>query len=267
MIKKIILLTVAVFMIFAGEARAQFFLEQGKVSLPVSGGDRINKSLIIHNTTADAVKVKAYLEDFKYESPYDGSKAFLPAGTGVGSLSQWFSFSPQEFTLPAFGKQVVDYTISVPSKVEGGHYGVLFFEKADPPIRDASGVSVVTRLGCLFFVEPKDRLKQASLLNIKADGNFIKGDFSNQSNVVLIPNTTYYAMDEGGMVADRGEIKKLYIPPLETASWALELPQKLNPGKYSLVINADLEDGDVVVKEIELTKDVSGSLTITAVKD
>jgi len=36
----------------------------------------------------------------------------------------------------------------------------------------------------------------------------------------------------------------------------------LAAGHYTMVINADLEDGDVVVKEVDFVKDASGSLLI-----
>ena len=271
MIKRFIILNIFVLGLFAtlaGPVNAQFLVEQGKVNLTVSGGERINKSLLIHNTTAEEQRVKVYWEDFQYQPPYDGAKKFFPVGTGVEtSAAKWVSFSPQEFTLEPHGKKEIEYTVSVPAQFDSGHYGVLFFERASEPYKDQTGMSIVTRVGSLFFIEPKDIEKKADLKNLKQDVATLTGEFHNMSSVILIPQITYYIMSNDGMVADRGEIKKLYVPAGVVANWTIPLSSKLEPGVYSMVINADLEEGNVVVKEVGLTKDPSGSLTVSVPQD
>src|ERR1700679_3463586 len=128
MVLRIVVLTLCLAGIITGEAKAQLFLEDGKKVLAVSGGDHLNGSLLIHNTSSQQADVKVYWEDFEYKPPYDGSKNFLPAGTAPASASQWVIFSPQTFSIPAFGQQKVSYTVSVPAVIQAGHYGVLFFE-------------------------------------------------------------------------------------------------------------------------------------------
>ena len=267
MIKRVALLTLGLFYAFVGTAKAQFFIEEGKVTLAVSGGERVSKSLIIHNTSTNSVLLKVYWEDFQYQAPYDGAKLFLAAGTAPGSASQWITYSPQEFTIPAFSQQKIDYMVTVPPKIEGGHYGVLFFEKAGDPVQDATGVRIVSRVGCLFFIEAKDKKKIAALQDIKISSSIVSGNFVNQGDVVLIPQMTYYIMDDQGVAADRGEIRKLYTPPGATASWEVSVISGLAAGHYTMVINADLEDGDVLVKEVDFVKDAKGVLTIGNVRD
>ena len=94
---------------FPATAKAQLFLEEGKVVLAVAGGDRINKSLTVTNTSKEELRVKVYWEDFQYQPPYDGTKKFFPAGIGPASASKWINHSPQEITLPAFGKQKIRF--------------------------------------------------------------------------------------------------------------------------------------------------------------
>ncbi|MBF0490836.1 MAG: hypothetical protein HQL15_09550 [Candidatus Omnitrophica bacterium] len=243
-------------------ARAQLFLEDGKVTLAVAGGEHLDKSLTIANTSAETVHVRIYWEDFKYQAPFDGTKKFFPAGVGENSVSKWISFSPQEITLPAYGKQKIDYSVSVPGQFESGAYGVLFFERTGANLKDASGLDIITRVGCLFFVEPKDILRQASIEKVTVKGQNLSGDFVNTSKIVLLPRMVYYIMEEGGMVKDRGELKTLYVPVEGTASWELPLPKDLKTGHYSIVLNVDLGNENVVTKELSLTKDVSGQLTI-----
>jgi len=262
MIAKIIFLMFSIVGILATDANAQLFLEQGKVVIAVSPGEHSSGSLLIHNTSSDKSIVKVYWEDFEYKTPYDGTKEFLPAGTAPGSASQWVIFSPQVFTLPAFGRQKIDYTVTVPSTIKEGHYGVLFFERSSDPLNSDTGVTLVTRVGCLFFIEPKEKNKKADLQNMGIKDSSFTTTFVNQGNVVLIPHTTYYIMEGEGVVLIRGEAKKLYVPPGASASLEIPLKKKFKPGQYTLVVNSDLEDGDVVVKEIGLTVDPSGQLVI-----
>ena len=262
MIIRIVFLVLSAVGMLTAEAHAQLFLEQGKVTLAVSGGEHTNGSLLIHNTSSEPADVKVYWEDFEYKAPYDGTKNFLPAGTAPASASQWVTFSPQVFNLPAFGQQRVDYTVSVPSQIQEGHYGVLFFERSSDALMSDKGVTLVTRVGCLFFIEPKDKSKKASVQDIGLKANTFTASFVNQGNVILIPRTTYYMMQEGGLVLLRGESKKLYVPPGASGTLEIPLKKKLDPGHYTLVINSDLEEGDVVVKEIGLVVDAAGQITI-----
>ena len=147
MIVRIIFLFFCAVGMLSAQAQAQLFLEQAKVSLNVHGGEHRNGSLILHNTSSTPVDIKVYWEDFEYKPPYDGTKAFLPAGTAPASASQWVTFSPQTFSIPPFGQQNLDYTVSVPDQIQGGHYGVLFFERSSTLLKNGEGVSLVTRVG------------------------------------------------------------------------------------------------------------------------
>ncbi len=268
MILKIVLCMLGMMGMFGlNEARAQFFLEQAKVSLDVSAGEHRNGSLLIHNTSAQPEYIKVYWEDFQYKAPYEGTKEFLPAGTSPDSVSQWVAFSPQEFSIPAYGKQNIDYTVTVPAQINEGHYGVLFFEKTTGPLQGETGLSVVTRIGCLFFVEPGNKSKKAVLQNVIVQGNTIKADYVNQGNVTELPRTTFYVMQDKGLVVLRGEAKKLYVPSGTTASLALPMKKTLDPGHYTLVLNSDLDEGDVVVEEAGLTVGAAGQITVDHVRD
>jgi hypothetical protein len=262
MIVRIALLILCAAGVLTGEAKAQLFLENGKETLSVSGGDHLTGTLLIHNTSSETAEIKVYWEDFEYRSPYDGTKNFLPAGTAPGSASQWVTFTPQVFTMPGFGQQKVDYAVTVPSGMQEGHYGVLFFEKSSDTVKNDRGLTLVTRVGCLFFIEPKNKNKKAVINDIGLKAKSLTASFVNQGDVILIPHTTYYIMPEGGLVLLRGEINKLYVPPGVSAPFEIPFKEPLKQGQYTLVINSDLEDGDVVVKEIGLAVDASGQVTI-----
>jgi len=267
-LKKVVTLLVLVLACFSGKtAMAQLFLEEGKVVMEVLPGERVNKSILVTNTSDKAISVRAYWEDFEYKPPYEGAKAFVPEGTTRLSASKMMSYSPLDFNIPPFGKQKIDYSVNVPQDAKGGYYGVLFFEKAPDSFDAQTGLSIVTRVGALFFIETKGKSKDSEISSVQVEADKIKGVFHNRGDVILIPRMTYNVFDKEGLVVDRGELKKIYVPPGASANWEMSLPSNLGVGSFSLVVNTDLEDGDVIVTEINLDIDASGHLKIENIKD
>lgn len=250
-------------------AFAQVFVEQGKVELLVHPGEQINDSITISNTSGKPIRARIYWEDFSYQSPFDGAKKFAPAGTLKSSLVDWVKFSPRELLLPAFGKANISYVIDVPSQTRsGGYYGVLFVEPQNNTMGDADkGVKIITRVGCLFFVETSDRQKSASMDDIVIHGNKLKARLTNKGNVVLLPQGSYYVMDREGLAMDRGELKKYYLPLQGAADFEVTLGTDIARGEFTLVVTFDLQDGDVLVKEIEIQKNSDNEYQLRSIRD
>ena len=265
--RTLFLLFFAVFLSVCNSAFAQIFLEDGKVVLSVKPDEKIAKTVTVHNTSNQPIKLRAYWEDFLYEPPFDGSKKFLPAATTLFSLARWASFIPKEFELPPFGKQKVEYVIGVPHNIKGGHYGVLFFENlSSQTANNETGVNIVTRVGCLFFLEPEDKSKKAVIGDLSFTASSLEGLFKNEGDVILIPQGTFYIMDSQGVAVDRGELKKLYLPPGERGKFGLDLKKNFPKGRYTVVLTFDVQEGGVLVKEIDFQKTAT-DIRIIAVRD
>ncbi len=235
-------------------AQAQVLLEEGKIRVNVVPNENVDGKLTVHNTSDVDINMKVYWEDFVYKPPYDGSKDFLPQGTSGHSLASWVNVPTRTLELPPFSKRNIPYIINVPEDIAQGHYGVLFFEKVMPTETPEKGMNIISRAGCLFFVEPKNKAKQIKLDNFRFSEKELTADLTNQGNTTIIPDGTFYVIDEGGMVYDRGEIKKVYLPPGKTADYTLMFNADLALGTYTLVMTLDLDDDDVAVREIDFTK-------------
>lgn len=260
--KKIFLITLFSISFLAETASAQLFLEQGKIKLTVNASENISQSLMVHNTSDKPVKFRVYWQDFEYVSPYDGAKKFTAPGGVKNSASSWINFTPREFVLPPFGKKDISYVVNVPSVIEGGYYGVLFFEK-DPEQNDAMrGLNIVTRVGCLFFIESADKKKVADLESIELDKGEFKAKFVNNGNVVLIPQGVFYIMSADGVAVDRGTAPNVYVPPGATSDYTAKIKEDLPEGKYTLIMTLDLDDGDSLVKEVDFEKNSYGQFNI-----
>ena len=262
-----ILLSTLLFISISSISTAQVFLEDGKVKLSVTPGETIAGKLTLHNTLDQDVIMRVYWEDFVYKAPYDGSKDFLPRGTGSYSAVNWVNISTKTLMFGPFAKRTISYSINVPDDIRQGHYGVLFFENAEKQIDSTRGVNIVTRVGCLFFIEPQEKIKKIDLKDFKFTGKKLTASFTNLGNVILIPDGTFYVIDQDGMVFDRGEISKIYLPPDKTADYGLTLNRDLDPGIYTLVMTVTLEDDDIFVKEIDFEKSYSSGFNIIAIRD
>ncbi|MFH1414310.1 MAG: hypothetical protein ABIG56_05640 [Candidatus Omnitrophota bacterium] len=246
-------------------------VDQAKIRLSIAPGSTKAGSITIDNPTEQSKYIRAYLEDWYYLPSADGSKDFKPAGTTNLSCADWINFVPAEFTLPPFGRQVINYTVRVPQNAQGGRYAILFLEHTkapgDSPV-EGSGFGVAVRVGSLIYIEPEGTIeRKAELLNpvIERESNdndlIVSLDFQNTGNVDLTAGGSFDIIDKEGMVFARGEFNNVYTFPGEEAkfigSWSLPLER----GKYDLILTIDIGralaetnmgKGPVIVKEAEL---------------
>lgn len=248
-------------------ASAQIFLEEGKVTLEIRPGENIAKTIIVHNTSNKEFKVKAYWEDFIYQPPFDGTKKFFPSGSNPQSAGSWVGFSPRDFVLPPFVKKDISYVINVPEHIQGGYYGVLFVEKAAEESKDIRGLNIVSRVGCLFFLVSANKNKKAELGDFTIEAGQVKAALMNQGDVVLIPDGTFYMMNTGALVVDRGSINKVYLPAGQKADYGFNFNKDLPAGRYTLVLTLDLEAGDVMIKELDFIKKSDKIFQILEIRD
>ena len=265
--KNILFLIYLATFVFAADVSAQILIEEGKIKLTIAPQSVARGKLSIHNTSADPLRLRVYLEDFQYLPPYDGKKKFFPAGATQNSLSAYLNFAPKEINLPPYAKENVEYSIKLPAGASGGYYGVLFAETAGGNRQGEIAVNIVTRVGALLFIEAKERKKAAQVDNFKFTAGKIQGGFSNTGDVILIPHGVYYFLTTTGMAVDRGEIASFYLPPGGQTNFEIMLNPKAPPGDYTCVVTFDLEDGDSITREIKFSKDVTGSFQIQKISE
>lgn len=267
--RRLTILGIIFLSLWVSTADAQLLVEQGKVRFTVTPNKTIMNQVVIHNTTKNAVKVKAYWEDFIYTAPYKGEKDFFPAGSGKYSCASWVNFMPREFTIPPYGQQNIDYTFRVPADAHGGYYGVLFLESSgtgEIPEGVTRGVNIVTRVGALFFLETKDKDKACTINIVGAGKEGINGKFFNKGNVFLLPQGVYYLLNDEGIVADRGDLSRGYTVPGSEWDFVIPYPKNLAAGRYHMVLTIDLEDEVSQVVEFDLSKDAQGQYQLSNIQ-
>ncbi len=184
------------------------------------------------------------------------------------SISQWLRFSPQEFTLKPYSRQRVNFSIRPDFEFSSVHCGVLFFETSIGTTYEAGeAINVLGRIGSLIFIEPENKLKQADFRSIKGGINSLKGDFTDSGNSFLHVKGVFYVMDREGMIYDRGELRELYLLPGDSTEMIIDLSKSTSAGAYTMVITFDMEEDDVLIKEIDFSLDSSGNVTVLEERD
>lgn len=268
----IVLLLVAFCAIAVSVAEASTFrIDQAKVRLSIPAGSAASGEIKVENPSSATLRVKAYIEDWRYLPAADGTKEFSPASSSEFSSADWISFAPTEFSIPAFGRQIVRYTVRVPRGAVGGRFAVLFFETELGPEEsvEAMGLMVRVRLGSLFYVEAKNTVRRAAQLsdfsvkNARVDERqlLISADFKNIGNTDITCAGTFHIMDRRGMVFARGEFNDIYTFPWDSARLSSTWKEPLARGLYDIVVTLNLGKaqeefglgrGPVIVREAQL---------------
>ncbi len=261
-------------------AAATLRIDQSKLRFVLPSGGAKSGQITIDNPTDRIVQVKVYTEDWRYTSARDGTKEFFPPGITPYSCSKWLAFSPDEFTMSPFGRQTVNYTVTVPADAQGGHVAVVFFESSlgETPREDIVGMNLVVRIGVLFFVEPEGTVSRRadidglSVTSTKQDPLALSVLFKNAGTVDLFCAATYDIIDAAGKVFARGAFNDAYTLPGDEATLRATWSEPLKPGTYDLVLTLDMSKlpgqemplpGEVITKEASLVIGPGGTVIKT----
>lgn len=234
-------------------------LDQAHVRLSVYPGEVKSGVIKIDNPSEEEIKMRVYLEDWRYSSYSDGAKEFFPAGTTPFSCASWINFSPAEFTIPSFGRQVINYTARLPQEAKGAYFSVMFFETdlADAKDNPESAVRLKARLGALFSIETQGQLKcEAGLqdIKVKKESGLLRicANFKNRGNTDIAPKVVFHIIDAQGKVFARGKFSDIFTLPKDEGGIFAEAREDLAAGDYILVITMNLGKGLPQVLEVPI---------------
>ena len=247
------------FVACVGEASAATIrINSPRINLELAAGESQSGEIVVENPTEEAVKVRAYLEDWIYSTGGTGEKTFSPAGSAPRSCSSWIAFSPANMEIPPFGRSIVRYTVTVPQTAVGGYNSVLFFETIIGTAKDEEGVNIVVsgRIGSLFFIEVKNTVERQGVvesLEVKPGSEskptVLSTRFRNTGNVDVMLAGSFLVMDAEGHVKGRGQLQPIYTLPGQTEARDSEWVGRLTSGKYQLLVTYDLGKGKNLVEE------------------
>jgi len=249
------------------------YIDKSKIRLSIAPGQTEYADIVVENPTPEPRHLRLYLEDWRYAAAGEGTKEFAPANTMPLSCASWINFSPADFTIPAFGRQKVNYAVKVPADATGGHYAALFFEGrlGEPEAVEegvTAGINLAVRIASLFYVEAKGAVKRTAVLEdlkLKRDKTSgllsVEANIRNTGNVDITASGSFHIMDSKGLIFARGEFNKAYTFPGDSAKLRATWKEPIPQGKYILVLTIDigkaLEEagmgrGPITVKEAQI---------------
>ena len=241
------------FFVSTAQADKLPFMSQSKIRVVVSPGERAFGEITLDNPTSQSKNMRLYLEDWYYLPGGSGAKEFLPANSAPTSACPWITFSPAEVTVPAFGKQKINYSVNVPPNASGARFATLFFETliSKSTLSDSgrsAGLDVNVRVATLFYVEVKgtiERTAKINNLNIQPSKNEkgtleITLDFENTGNTDITTSGNFGLMNDQGLVSARGAFNSVYTFPGGKGVLLGIWKDKIPVGDYDLVITLDL---------------------------
>lgn len=255
------------------------FLNKSKIRLVIAPGETKYDEIVIENPHPEAKLMRVYLEDWRYLPGGDGSKEFSPVSSNPLSCASWINFSPAEFTVPAFGKQRLSYSVKMPSNAQGAYYAVIFFETKYAPIAEqqtelGAGINLALRTAVLLYVEAKDTIKrsvQLSNFSIRKEDKklIISLDLTNDGNTDITTKSQFNISDEKDNVYARGEFNDTYTFAGDKAELIASWKEAMPKGKYHLVTTFDLGkalkdanmgSGPAIVRETDFEIDENGEV-------
>jgi len=243
-------------------------MNKPRVSVDLKSGGRYSDAIVIDNPGRDEVQVRVYYEDFEYKEPYTADKEFFPPYSSGHSLAGGISYSPQEFVLPPYGSQRIDFMLEAPADFSTARCGVLFFETSMGGGFDSSGkaVQLLSRVGTLFFMQPAGVAADADLQDVTGGTGAITATLVNTGKRFIKPTGSYYVMDARSMAVDRGSVDVRFLMPGAKAQVTIPVPSSLAAGEYFMVLTYNLDDDTVIVREIDFSIGAEGAITIADVR-
>ena len=92
------------FFVSTAQADKLPFMNQSKIRVMVSPGERAFGEITLDNPTAENKIMRFYLEDWYYLPGGSGAKEFLPANSIPTSACAWITFSPADAIVPVCTK-------------------------------------------------------------------------------------------------------------------------------------------------------------------
>ncbi len=233
-----------------------FTIEPSRIEMSVSPGQRRGKTILINNTKSDTpLHIKVYAQDVIYLP--DGSNEFVPPGSTQWSCADWIDIQPTELDVAAGEIAKVRISVSVPSDVQGGYYGIIFFETQ--PLYYEKGIGINFRLGgFLALTIRKTEIYQAKL----ADMEFIQPDeidisIFNEGNVLIRPEGKVNIFNDRGKKIKQLDfnIQQIGILPGTLRKFKLNLKEPLPEGDYSLKAQIDYGARYLLLGELSFSID------------
>ena len=218
-------------------------IDPPRVEIVAEPGERHTGFITVFNQDEyEILHVRAYINDMSLLP--EGNNCFFPVGITPWSVGDWLKIGPTEFNVLPGDSAKVRYVVDVPEGVQGGRYGIVFFEVMPPlaKLKHITGTIVGVRIGSIFLITVngtesyKAELQDLSVGEADENGDFqITCNVKNNSNVIIRPNGPLEIFDASKQKKAELKInpsKSALFPGMSRQFSAAYNKSNLSPGYY-----------------------------------
>lgn len=240
-----------------------FTLGPGKLEVSLSPGEETSRIIAITNRLGKEMGFVINIEDFKGSRSTGQTIILLGEEKGPYSLKDYLHPDTTKFTLKHGQRINLPIKISIPEDAEpGGLYGSVLVATAPPGVElgetktgeAEGGVTLVSRLGALFFVRVKGAAQEDGFIKdfrtINSEKFYDKGPitfellFENNGNVHLTPYGIIEIKNLLGKTIDEIEVDPWFAMPDSLRVKEVKWDRSLVFGRYVAIasVNRGYED-------------------------
>jgi hypothetical protein len=235
-----------------------------RVELKTEPGGATTQALTIHNTGADAVRVRATVSDWHLSM--EGAPQFAAAEDARYSASAWTRLAPPEQVIEVGREAIVRFTLAVPpDTIAAGYRTSVLFEfgpASGAPVGRGHDVLVRSRIATLIYVNVGNAPAAVDLSNLTSralpnQAPRVVAVLKNTGRRTVRTHGTMTIYNSGGAKVAEIAIPEVPVLPESEREVAIETGDgdtggRLPPGEYRVEVRIDVGMAAVLVGETTL---------------
>ena len=226
-------------------------------------GETYEGIIIVKNDTDEPQEAKVYQTDYLFY--FNGTNDYGEPGTIPRSNARWVTFSPASLVVPPQSSMAVNYTIKIPSDINGAplvgsYWSMLMIEgigkgSAESTLpRDSSktqmGIQQTIRYGIQLAThiaqtgDKKVNFLNAQLVTKEDGGKFLQVDIENTGDLGIRPEVYVELFDASGASVGKYEGNRYRLYPGTSVRQMINL-SKAPPGEFRALVVVDAGGDDV----------------------
>lgn len=221
-------------------------------------GESKEDYVIIFNNTDEEKSV--LLDVVDSEASNIGAFALTSSREEQKGIGKWIELEEHEFTLEAFARKKIKFTIAIPEDADTGEHSGAITVQSDRPreLKGFSGALVNTRVGArVYNTVPGEIIKKLSISSFELEENLAKQVYilhlkaKNEGNVSLRPDAQLFIDGWGILKLRNNVIPEFFNPQVFQKEWGLLRGHEVSTnwqwpipyaGKYNFTVTLTYEN-------------------------
>ncbi|MCR4395119.1 MAG: hypothetical protein NUW07_00115 [Candidatus Saccharicenans sp.] len=257
LLKSVAVIMTIIFLGSSLRAQTYFGITPIRFELKLAAAGQKTELIYVRNNSSRPIRLKVYTENWSLTE--DGTRNFMGSQPTSFSCRDWIKVNPFDFRLQPGEMKSVRFTVSVPAKTEPGgyHAGISFEQVPETPAGARLGqVAFVGKIVAAVYVlvgkVPVEGSLEDLVLATQGEVQLIKIKLNNTGRVHFRLKGEVRIMTAEGKKAANLEIPDEPVLPQSQRWVAIQLKEKLPPGKYKAEVRLEIGREELLALEKEI---------------